>query len=344
MPIVTENQAHIQKFYKHVLSVRFEAPSHLEDIANQKAKTFVILRKDLPDFCRFLQWLFYSVPSTATLITHLRDTPAHMIHVVDDPTAVKSNCGVPSIRLEFGNVGTHQLNPQVAQSLLDPFRNVIIGKQDVETLPAVTLSPQTIQEMKRKMGPKSVWLNAMAWNVIETLREFNQKAEDLIEQRDLVRASVWYTHIMGLYANCSLFHLADSAYNSDIARPINIIDNLLITAAITDSFVKIRLGTLDWESAKLRMDLVHVLMQHTGKLPMPERIQNTLSTIAVWFDVLCRFLTQRNTRTLEMSLRSMRSLKGSSLADDEHFQHDLNLIEQYATNNEVPPSCHSILA
>lgn len=171
LPIVTENQNYVARFELHKLRIRVQAPDQ-----TQKPRSLLMLSHDLPLFCRVLQRALYDQPYPGNYITHLRGTPTCAFKVVTN-VGVGPETKAPSLIIQLQDRATQV----VTRRLLEPFRNVAFGGLNVKILNAGTTEETFVQRLQRAMSPRTVWANAVAWQMLSLLRDMATDAFDKLK-------------------------------------------------------------------------------------------------------------------------------------------------------------------
>ena len=293
--------------------------------------------RDLRSLCTFLRWVLHATRTPAKFIS--QGGAAHEARISESELSSKF---APAIRIKFQDKSLIELKPQLASSFLKPFMMVIIGLQDVKVLNAGDNLALYVQDMVKTMAPRSIWTNAMAWHVLETLNVAKQTADRLVREGNYLHASVMYQNVWTIHAKCPLFYLEASAYDSETCGTLSILYILMMNSIISDGFITITRNDADIRSCCIHIETVKRIGHAITALPDPsvkDQVQNSvimMSAImgASWLTAMSRFVFDRTNDTLKTVYDEMIAVK-FILSGSELVQHDWKLVHDIAMDKKV---------
>lgn len=331
--IVTENATHIARFKHHDLRV------HLTDsiwCKSEKVQSFLIIASDLPKFCSAMQWLFYSVPTSAKLMTHVQGTPPHDTLTQDFP----GGHVIVRTKIQFQDQAISTETPATAKNLLLPFAYMIHGGQKVSVINTSDSLKSEVEALVTRMGPKIVWTTAMAWHMIESVTNLKSTADQLVQEDDLRRARTRYEVIWSTFKACPVFHLQDAAYalDPDLSLFAAYLCCTMLDAVTMNGFLNIRLGLTDEKSCMPLQEAFYTMFDFFGKVPDSTRKQlgQPPSSVlrAMHFAYFFPFCLTRTIESLHDTQRRMASLL-PVLPHSEHLKHDFKMVNEIANSPGV---------
>lgn len=350
LSVVTENSTHLSRFRLHKLRLHLQTQGK-----NKKLESFMIVAEQLSNFCAYLQWVLYLFRSPSSYVTHSRGTEPHAFQRSgnplredsDDNEDDDSDCEwlvVPSIKIQLQK----QVDERTAISTLEPFKQVVFGQLKVKVMKQEDHLQYHSRKLEKLMGPRTIWTNAMAWHMVESLGKRKQQADNFVGRGQLATTGVRYRLMWVVYDQCPIFHFKEGTYNSSSAQPVDILCSIMITAAIMDTLIEISLGEIcNQDFAERRLEIIEALESRVHSLPAPERLTTHLPKALVeWHMILCGFITQRSGENLQLLLSAIRKLANDmdtgKLDNDlrDSVEHDLRLMESCVKDQKVSLISH----
>ena len=337
LAIVTENQAQVAKFKRHLIRVHTANTTKGTDV---KPQCFLIVAEDLPKYCAIMQWIFYTKPTPAKLVNHPDGTAPHGTSITVQARAGPSD--IPSTMIQFQDKSQIDQKPELAKSMLLPFKNMIYGLQKVKIMNAPDSLTPYVQGVVRTMGPKGIWMSAMAWHMLENLQTIQDTAESFFRAGDLRRALIHYGNVMHVYDPCPLFKAEHYERSSDLDGPLSALFTLLLNAAVTSGFLHLSYHATvpkavahDSDAiADIAAGLCTVSGCHSHGATGCGLLENKVDASGSWLIVLYAFLNTRREDNLQRILQRMLDLH-EFLGGSEHFLHDFKLISDIANDETV---------
>ena len=332
VPIVTENKDHVARYKLHDARVHINAPSTSIFKSKQPA-AFLMLSHDLPTFTRMISRVLCTTPTLATLITHLDRTPPHSF-VSTPPNNHARNAINVKIQFQPTIVDNHQ----ACKDMLEPFRATFLAGDKFKVLNAAAPLKDYTENLTKTVQSKTAWNIGIAWHIIDMLKALKAQADCLTRAGDLQRASTLYTSIWSPHRGCPILNLDPKLYQSDLGPAVARICCVMMDAAMTDAFARIRMGR---DLVKLEQALIRLSDCLTNRLPkaIAEQIMENEEDSKGpanrgWLTLLVSFVSRRSKQNLQNHLLAFEGIQ-RIMPDDEYFLHDLALVRLTAQNKKV---------
>ena len=301
-----------------------------------KPETFLIVAEDLPKFSTIMTYLYYSATDDERFIIHWNGTPPYSMCALGILGLSHKD---PTTTIKFQDKAEMEREPAIAKSMLLPFQNMIVVMHNVRISNAPDSLATLVQSVVQTMGPKNVWVKALAWHMLETLQDFSNTADALALAGDSYRASLWYESIWQLFKPCLILHRQECMYDSNLTTPIAALYSLMLRAGLIDGFHhQPRHNSEQWRAKflfdSLQRIAAEVYSRETLKSLVLGMIGRNEIPAATWLSEIYLVNRDRNEKTLKEALETMRSLS-RYWPHSEHFKHDWNLLEGIMNDTEV---------
>ena len=194
MPIVTENRSHVANFEGSVLRAHIEAPRVVLDEEDVKIESFLMLANDLPKLCVVIKSIQATFPLPVRIVRYTGGDPPTFFKATGMQVSPPKK-GIPTLKLRIEDQKHCQHSSQSVKTLLEPFRAVPFGMQNVKLLNIPEDSKAYAQDLKDHISPWTVWLIAVAWNYLELVRELKQQSDSLVVAGNYDRACNFYRSV-----------------------------------------------------------------------------------------------------------------------------------------------------
>jgi hypothetical protein len=152
----------------------------------------------------------------------------------------------------------------------------------------------------------------MAGHMIQTARDFKEKADELVASGDIYHAMVWYSHIWQLRTSSLLFERLECGmfplghFHPDILEAMAIPNSVMLKAAVAEGVLRIKSGLVDPEADGVRMKAIKRTKELNSQLTHPTccSISDALS-LASYHASIVIFLCDRSEEALGTTLQFM---------------------------------------
>ena len=307
----------------------------------KQMRAFCMVASDLHLLCHMIQQLFHLTAGPGTLVA-IDDLNS----VMKVPSPVDKKCFLQT-KIQFLTTVT---SCKAASKLLQSFRGMIHGSQRLNITGYGDALKEDVGRLRDLMGPKAIWVNALAWDVLQTVQRDKARARKFIEAGDYPSAGMAYSWAVNLFDRPWLFGLPLPFYRYDASLPF-----ALLCIAILDSAV---MATTLWVHVD-RGERIHFKGMTTAlaemiafflKLPEATKVKASSNSVgvmatqgawplaccrALWWSMLIALSQAPDGKAfLATALPTMLSLQ-TALNGDTHFEHDLQLLKTLTSNREV---------
>lgn len=312
---MSENEARVIRFEGAVLQILLCAPTSQEGFNETGLESFIIVADDLPILAKFLQWLLYSAPTQAKVVTRYNLEGDHLSNVSQDFLAFGGETGQgaqPQLVILFQTKNTSPPNRATQEALFQSLSNVTGGRIDVKIEGLNFDLSSYFNEMLPTRFPGSVYVLAVGWHMIETVREFKATADRLATSGDTARALVWYKLIWQLFSAGQLFQWTQYGIfdvertNAEELETLAILDSLMLKAAISEGVLRIKTGNVDRDADKDRLRTMDLVQDFNSRLTHPTccSIRDT-TALAGYHRNIFAFLYNRTDGTFKHVIKAM---------------------------------------
>lgn len=104
-------------------------------------------------------------------------------------------------------------------------------------------SEEDVRYLEQCMSPKSTWLDALAWSMLEAAQQLKQRADELLVQGDFLRAADRYRLLHKVTEQRVLSELSGMpSYPASATIPAGLLARTILDALATVGFVYLRIG------------------------------------------------------------------------------------------------------
>ena len=264
LPIVMENQTHGAAFKSHALRVHLQASSsslRYAGMENAKPASFLMVSHELQSLCFLFKYLYTACETSAQQVTHRGGNQASNLHLSKKPYAKLAN---PTLKIF---VQDEAMSSKSIKSLLEPFRTVSFGMQNVKVLDIGNELQGYAQDLKHKMAPRSVWTKAQAWDWFEIIRELKAQGDQYVNVGDLASAEMRYGFVLRFAMGPAIHSVQREAYTPETSKIMKMIDCVILMCAVAENAVQIAREALDATRFRATMTLLGKMVGHFQSLP-----------------------------------------------------------------------------
>lgn len=341
LPVVSEKQSQVAKFKLHVLRVHVQHanPDHncsyqqAHDIEHAPLRSFLMVADELDNFCITMQNYFYATPAASRHVVLFQDpstgfTDARQLA----PMCCAKEFVRTRIQFQSSNLAADKHN--IMLRLLAPFRGMILGGQRATISNYDESLTTEVGQLTKFVGPTTVWMNALVWNMIETAQKIIEDANTLVTEGDFWHAHLRYDIAHKMCGPGYPFQVPDQAFHSDIGAPMALLKDILMDAAVMDAMLCIKEGQY-WSLRSIDESL-GLLIKMISRLP--DKAQEGLYTKevppqatwrAVLMHVMLKLFVHGGPIDVAQERERVQQFEGCKkyLKDCPHFEHDLRLLE-----------------
>lgn len=293
-----------------------------------------MLADNLPILARALQWLMYSAPTQAKIVTRSNLEEDHLSNVKQVLLALgQSEQGTqPRLVVLFQKKNGMTLDRSTQEALFQPLSSVTCGRIDVKIEGLDFILSDYFRELLPTRSPGAVYVLAVGWHMIETVREFKTTADQLATSGDTARPLVWYKLIWQLSSTALLFQWTQYGMfdvertNAEELETLAILDGLMLKAAISEGILRIKTGNVDKDSDTARLHAMDLIQDFNSRLTHPTccSIRDT-TVLAGYHRSIFAFPYDRTEDTFKQVVKAMNNVSCSKGSTCEYCSHDRSL-------------------
>lgn len=342
VPIVTESHSHVARFKKHALRVHLHSPPDTKGRGSLSVESFLMVAQDLPSLSIFIRYLYTLIPSPAARIAYSANEPAcNYTHLQPPNVSIKS---VPTLKIRLEIDKEMQIGRNIEQTLLELFRTVVYGLQKINVQNICEDLTEYSLDLTTNMGPRTIWITALAWEFYELVRDIKRQADDLVRAGNFTQAKARYHAILLWSTACEIFHLERSMYNADVVWIVSRIDAMVVSSAFCENALNIADESFKADEAWGIAQLASNNLNHAMDMPTDQRgLPAAIILLHEWNIVLTRFFVIRRMDSLDLAVNSMaaiierskRELHPFEAGIADFFRHDLARILDHKARGDV---------
>ena len=278
--IVTEDQKVVATFQHHSLRLHLRHRDVPPKSTSCKAQNFLMLLRDLPEFCRAIRWVSLGAPAKGTIILKQPDTPSDQFQRFSNATAKKTYYTMVKLRSTL----YVPLSQEVEASLLKVVQDLRIPGQKV-VFDGLLISEASPAFLRSTAGAPIIFITAMAWDMIDVALELMASAKTPTLAGRYKRAAQRYRTIFEPCGESLVFSTPETVYSSDAEAPIVLLGRILMDAAAAYGFLNLR--ALDVAQAIVASSIAHDLITFMGHFNNRDSVLGYISQPQVEWYMAC---------------------------------------------------------